>query len=235
MYKTKDNQDRPSGQFNWETYFNNRKIDEIPPPLDAVSTQALFGHLKENHFEITLQLTKVIRHLLESHPLRTDLSVLELGAATGFLSRWLLDQYGGHALLVDVNERSQRAYQDLNAAQYYQIDYMQRDIFELELPGQYDVVGSFGLVEHFADKGPILGRHAQFLKPDGVAIILVPMDTPLNRVYWELHQELNQGYRELLTEREFIDIFTDSPLQLLKTSHSFAYSYDFIAGLAIRR
>ena len=39
--------------------------------------------------------------------------ILELGAATGVLTRWLISQYGGNGVLVDKNKSSLNAYNSL--------------------------------------------------------------------------------------------------------------------------
>ena len=228
------NTHKPSDEFDWSRYFNDK---QPPTSSDHANISSLEKrireHLKEDRFEISLVLTKTMRALLKQTPIPSNPSILELGAATGFLTRWLLDKYDGKGLLVDNNESAKQQFINLKANDHYEIDYLQKDFFNLDLNSKFDIVGSFGLIEHFADKADVMQTHAKFVKPGGYLIILAPLDTRLSRVYWEVHQELNLGYRELLSEKAFKAIFEHCPdFKLLATEKSYGYAYDFIAGIA---
>ena len=101
----------------------------------------------------------------------------------------------------------------------------------MELAERFDLVCSFGLIEHFIDKRPVLEIHRKFIAPGGVIVIIVPMDTPLTRAFFELHPELNLGYRELLKEKEFKRILTQQGMKILRTQASKGYVYDFLGAL----
>jgi 2-polyprenyl-3-methyl-5-hydroxy-6-metoxy-1,4-benzoquinol methylase len=51
------------------------------------------------------------------------------------------------------------------------------------LPSGFDVVASFGLVEHFADPMLVLESHAAAVKPGGYVIIGMPNITGINRIF----------------------------------------------------
>ena len=49
------------------------------------------------------------------------------------------------------------------------------DFFNHHLPpASFDVVTSFGVIEHFDDARPLVQRHLDLVKPGGVALIAVP-------------------------------------------------------------
>jgi len=48
------------------------------------------------------------------------------------------------------------------------------DVFEFQPPRLYDVVFSYGVIEHFIDYQSLLGRMASWLAPGGVMLTLVP-------------------------------------------------------------
>lgn len=51
----------------------------------------------------------------------------------------------------------------------------QADLFDHNLPlSSFDVVSSFGLVEHFTDACMVVKRHLDLVKPGGVAIMTIP-------------------------------------------------------------
>jgi SAM-dependent methyltransferase len=51
------------------------------------------------------------------------------------------------------------------------VDFLQ---LEPEFTGKYDVVSSFGVIEHFEDPADILRRFARCVKPGGIVVTFVP-------------------------------------------------------------
>ena len=61
------------------------------------------------------------------------------------------------------------------SSQSYRVGEFRRlDFFELEPEPSYDVVFSLGFVEHFQDWPKVIERHAEFVRPGGRLIIIVP-------------------------------------------------------------
>lgn len=231
MYKTSIYKKAARGNFDWETFFSPETPGEIFKKLDIQQMMLkLREHLKENKFRLAFALNRVMTRLFEASTPHSP-RVLELGAATGFLTRWLLRQYGGTGTLVDSSKASYQAYTRMEDDVKKNITYLNVDLFALELQERFDLVCSFGLIEHFKDKAPVLEVHKKMAAPTGSIVILVPLDTPLTRVFLELHPELNLGYRELLTEKEFKGILKQHHLQVLRTQISKGYVYDFIGAL----
>jgi len=236
MYTTKIWTNKNSKNFDWEAYFSPENTDKIFKKMDLVKLiSQLRNHLKEDKFKMTFVLGSVLRSILKDLSLKKNSRTLELGAATGLLTRWLISQYGGTGVLVDNSKASYRAYTSLKNPLKKYITYLNKNIFSLQLDETFDIVCSFGLVEHFIDKKEVLDVHRRFLAPDGIILLLVPLDTPLTRVFWELHPELNRGYRELLTETEFYKILTRNGLKVIRTQPVFGYSYDFIGALCRKK
>jgi SAM-dependent methyltransferase len=232
MYKTSIYKQAENGNFDWETYFTpEESTEKLFKRLDLPQVLSrLRGHLKEDKFRLAFALNRVMTRLLEGmaphHP-----RVLELGAATGFLGRWLLRQYGGTGILVDNSKASYHAYALVEDDVKENITYLNVDLFTLELQERFDLVCSFGLIEHFEDKRAVLDVHKKFVASDGIIVILVPLDSPLTRVFLEVHPELNLGYRELLTEKEFKRILMQHGLRAIRTQASKGYVYDFIGAV----
>lgn len=80
------------------------------------------------------------------------------------------------------------------------------DVFTFIPPDDalYDVVASFGLVEHFRDITPIVARHAALLAPGGWLVITVPNHRGLNGTVFRrilpeqyaLHNQMSYGQLE---------------------------------------
>jgi 2-polyprenyl-3-methyl-5-hydroxy-6-metoxy-1,4-benzoquinol methylase len=233
MYLTDVFKNEGKENFDWEKYFSPDHQDGIVHHMDPVQLLTkVREHLKENNFQLAFVLSILMRELLKGVDIKNP-RILELGAATGFLSRWFLSQYGGSAVLVDKSKASFKAYSDMKDDLKRFITYLNTDLFELELTERFDLVCSFGLIEHFIDKRPVLAAHKKFVKPGGVIIILVPLDSPLSRAFLEVHPELNLGYRELLTEKEFKKILSGNGLEVVKIKVSQGYCYDFVGALCV--
>src|SRR6266851_3138519 len=58
---------------------------------------------------------------------------------------------------------------------HVQADIRQEDIFHHSFrESSFDVVGSFGLIEHFDDPREIIRKHVQLVRPGGIALIVIP-------------------------------------------------------------
>ncbi|NLU93273.1 class I SAM-dependent methyltransferase [Chitinophaga sp. Ak27] len=218
--------------FDWDSYFLNKseKKKDISPALESIFTAAR-SHLKENHALLGFVFQKFMRQLLKDVRFPSPPRILELGAATGFLTKWLVDNSGGTGTLVDRSDQAYAAFMDTMDAKNASMTYVREDIFRLQLPPQYDIVCSFGVIEHFPDKTEIISTHKKFLSDNGYALIIIPLDSPLTRAFYEVNFELNQGYRELLTSAEFLKILIAENLEVINTARSEGYVYDIVGAL----
>lgn len=236
MYKTRvtGNPSIGSGEFfDWNAYFDPHKTASIGEIDDSELLDLVRGHLREDPSRMGFVFSRVMRTLLKGFDIPRSPKILELGAATGYLGRWLQTYFGGQVTLVDNAETSFAAFRENVAGDQTasSIRYLREDIFKVSLEAEFDLVGSFGLIEHFSQKFQVLDVHRRFLSPQGLIIILVPTDTPLTRTFLEIHHELNQGYRELLTDNEFRRILVEHRMNPLKIVASQGYVYDFSAAI----
>lgn len=223
-------EENPNNSFEWNNFFNNdyhfSQDDELPKEI----FEKLLSYLEENNFQFGLVFNQVMNELLEGNRLEKPINIIELGSGTGYLTRWLLSNYKGSGVLVDSCEESYKAFKAIENNSV-KIDFIKSDIFDLELNKTFDIVCSFGLIEHFSEKSAVLSTHKKYMNFNSVGIIIVPLDTPLSRCFFEIHPEINLGYRELLTEQEFRDILTDNNFYMQNVISSKRYVYDFIAAL----
>lgn len=63
------------------------------------------------------------------------------------------------------------------------------DFFELQPEKQFDVVMSFGFIEHFTNVDEVVDRHLKWLKPGGVLILAIPN---FNGVYRGIQRVLDK-------------------------------------------
>ncbi|MFI5350994.1 MAG: class I SAM-dependent methyltransferase [Elusimicrobiota bacterium] len=81
-------------------------------------------------------------------------------------------------------------------------------------PGSFDAVTAFGVLEHTADPGGLIGRMADWLRPGGLLLISTPSLTSasarlMGRFWPHFH-------------REHVAYFTDGALRALLARHGFA-------------
>ncbi|MCP5049898.1 MAG: hypothetical protein GY940_22210, partial [bacterium] len=101
MYITKNLAAEGGEYFDWETYFAQEASGKTAVPIDT--GEILLGlreHLKEDRTRMTLAMTRLMRTVLGDVPVSKP-RIMELGAATGFLTRWFISEYGGSGVLVD--------------------------------------------------------------------------------------------------------------------------------------
>jgi len=231
MYITTYSGNENPENFDWSKYFVQPSPDEVLKTMDLENlVKNLRKHLQEDTSRMVFILGKMMLKLMEGFDFKNP-EILELGAATGLLTKWLLSQYEGKAVLVDKCETSYQAFSSRIGYLGKSVTYLIEDVFTLELEKSFDIVCSFGLVEHFPDKKPIIAVHKKFVNQSGIIIVLVPLDSPLSRAYFEVYPELNLGYRELLTVPDIEDVLKQSNLEILRTQISTGYVYDFIGVL----
>lgn len=218
--------------FDWDCFFSeeNTNIEMNADQLSLIVSH-IRKHLAENSLKFAVQFNKVMKKALEDININQP-NTLELGAATGFLTRWLLQSYGGHGILLDKNMAAYKRYCDIKDPIKNSIEYCIQDVFRYETEKRFDIVCSFGLIEHFVEKNEVMEAHKKFLKKGGYAIILAPMDTPLTRTFYEVFPELNRGYRELLTAKELRKIMESAGFNIVRIVESSHYCYDYVMAVA---
>lgn len=230
MHITKDYYNNNSN-FDWDAFFSLKGGESIFDKVDKLEIlQSIRNNFKENNYQLALALCGVIDELLQNVAI-VQPKILELGAATGSLTRFLIDRYNGTGVLVDQSETAYQRFLPYSSHYADSIKYLNMDLFQLNLEEKYDLVCSFGLIEHFKDKKKIIEAHQMHVGLNGYLLILVPSDTILTRVFFNIHPELNLGYRELLSMLELESVLRDSGLQIINTSKSKGYCYDFIGAL----
>ncbi len=105
-----------------------------------------------------------------------DLSCLEIGGFPGSYGIYM-HQYKHYAsTLLDfyINDDIMNRTLQLNAVEKKDIEVIQGNVFEVNIEKQFDLVMSFGFIEHFSDTEAILKKHFDFLKKGGSFLITLP-------------------------------------------------------------
>ncbi|EKD83496.1 MAG: hypothetical protein ACD_39C00636G0008 [uncultured bacterium] len=100
---------------------------------------------------------------------------IEIGCAPGKLLSWVAAKRKAEVTGLDYSEDGLKSCKLLFEALKLPVKLYQEDLFSNTLPTEsFDVVVSFGVIEHFDDPRPAIEKHLELLKPGGTALICIP-------------------------------------------------------------
>jgi len=115
-----------------------------------------------------------ITRLLKRH-VRPGSRYLEIGCAPGKLLAWVASVLKAEVTGLDYSEQGNTQCRMLFDALGLKVNLYNDDFFNHQLPlHSFDIVTSFGFIEHFDDAHLVVQKHLDLLKPGGVALITVP-------------------------------------------------------------
>jgi len=119
------------------------------------------------------QIGELAEHLA---PLRERQATefLEVGCAPGGFMVYFHQVHGWTVSGIELSEAGLTRTRELLAVNGVEARLYQGDVLQLRPDRQYDVVGSFGLVEHFDDPLPCYRAMSQWLRPGGALLVTVP-------------------------------------------------------------
>jgi SAM-dependent methyltransferase len=122
---------------------------------------------------------RIIKSILKKKKIS---SAIELGGFPGYYAIFLKKHFDLDTSLFDfyIHPRTMQEVLEANGLTESDIDIIEGDIFSYSSSKKYDMVLSFGLIEHFNDTKDIISRHVDFLKPGGELLITLPNFTGLN-------------------------------------------------------
>ena len=109
-------------------------------------------------------------------------NAIELGGFPGYYSIYLKKYQNLNTTLFDyyVHDGLVKELLAVNGLKDGDINIIEADLFSYKPEKLYDMVLSFGLIEHFSSTASIIETHMQFLKPGGVLFITLPNFTGVN-------------------------------------------------------
>ena len=143
-------------------------------PTDSLASQQYWDLGWENLSLFVAPPQERVRLWLEQNLNTGSGSALELGCFPG---RYLavLGELGYELNGIDLTPRIETDMpQWLKKSGYRTGEFVRADIWTHDFKRQFDVVASFGLIEHFENWQELLHRHAQLVKPNGWLVVMVP-------------------------------------------------------------
>eukprot|EP01132_Coremiostelium_polycephalum_P011510 gene11510-14095_t len=109
-------------------------------------------------------------------------TAIELGGFPGYYAVFLKKYFDLDVTLLDyfVHPPITAKLLKENGLEEKDIQIIETDLFQYKPEKQYDLVLSFGLIEHFNDTADIINRHINFVKPGGTLFITLPNFRALN-------------------------------------------------------
>lgn len=109
--------------------------------------------------------------------------LLELGCYPGHISAFMCRRIPFEPAGIDFSPLSDKYLEILKAQGISNATLFKEDIrsFKPDLP--YDVVCSFGLIEHFRDTQSILDHHNRILRPGGLCVVIIPNFRKIQYLY----------------------------------------------------
>ena len=132
------------------------------------SRKGLIFYIKPNYI-----FGDILAKLIAEKKIKT---AIELGGFPGYYSAYLKKYQHLDTTLFDyfIHEGLINQLLEKNDLQPGDINIIEADLFKYKTERLYDMVLSFGLIEHFNDTQSIIETHLQFLKPGGVLFITLP-------------------------------------------------------------
>ena len=129
--------------------------------------------------------------------------VLELGCGNSVFLSYFHQQYGLEIYGLDYSELGCKQTEKILERDGLKGEIIQGDIFNppQELIGNFDVVCSFGVLEHFEDSVNTINAFKKFLKPGGILITTVPylkgatgiLQKIMNKPVFDIHVLMNKS------------------------------------------
>jgi 2-polyprenyl-3-methyl-5-hydroxy-6-metoxy-1,4-benzoquinol methylase len=115
-----------------------------------------------------------ITRLLERH-VRPSNRYIEIGCAPGKLLAWVASVLKAEVTGLDYSASGIAKCRMLFDELGLKVNLYHDDFFHHHLlPAYFDIVASFGFIEHFDDARPVVQRHLDLVKPGGLALIVIP-------------------------------------------------------------
>ena len=144
----------------WKTFWESRKNLIFPVKKDYIFGNILAKLIADNNIK----------------------NAIELGGFPGYYSIYLKKYQNIDTTLFDyyIHDALVKELLTVNGLNEGNINIIEADLFKYKPEKLYDMVLSFGLIEHFGDTSSIIQTHLQFLKPGGVLFITLPNFTGVN-------------------------------------------------------
>jgi SAM-dependent methyltransferase len=134
--------------------------------------------------------TTFFEKLITNFPKNAKL--IEIGGFPGNFAAFFIKKMKYDVTILDyfINTDIIHKIETINKLPKNSIKYLNSDFLKIQLPPEYDIVCSFGFIEHFEDTALLIEKHIQILKKGGILLITIPNFLGLNGIVQRIfHRE----------------------------------------------
>jgi 2-polyprenyl-3-methyl-5-hydroxy-6-metoxy-1,4-benzoquinol methylase len=196
-----------AGEAYWTSVWEN---SELNPAIDIQS--------KDMHFYPQRATLKIFDRILKDVPLKGK-KLVEIGCGNSSWLPYFSKQYGLDVYGIDYSEEGCEQAEKILQRENVEGTIYCTDAFNPadDLHSEFDIVISFGVVEHFSDTAATLNAFSKYLRPGGLLITAIPnmsgfngwLHKMMNRPLYDIHVPLdknqlasavrNAGLNEIMT------------------------------------
>jgi len=197
---------------HWETIWSGM---DMPTPLETEG-RSVRGHLVRCFDGF---FSSLFTRFTKNQPI--DMSVIELGCGRSVWLPWFGQRFGCKVAGLDYSETGCRQAEALLAREEITGDIRQGDIFKPpeDMLDSFDIVMSFGLVEHFTDTANCVGHCAAFAKPGGLIVSEIPNMFGLNGAILRLINRRVYDMHVPMTAEMLAKAHVDAGLEVLDSHY----------------
>lgn len=114
--------------------------------------------------------------------------LIEIGGFPGMLAAYFKKVKNYDVTILDfyIDPTVIKKVEEVNDLQPGSVNFIKGDFLEMDLVEEYDIVCSFGFLEHFKDTKNILEKHLKLLKKGGTLLITIPNFRGLNGLFQKI-------------------------------------------------
>ncbi|WP_114109632.1 bifunctional 2-polyprenyl-6-hydroxyphenol methylase/3-demethylubiquinol 3-O-methyltransferase UbiG [Thalassospira xiamenensis] len=199
-------QDDKAGQEYW----NNTWDDYSLPPVWDVDSSKITKHVEREFF---LWIKETLEHFGKTG---SNVELVEVGCARSQVLPILASQLGVSISGIDYSPNGCEQARMMLDREDIKGNIFCHDIFSIpkDLKRKFDVVISFGLIEHFSDTKEIVQSLSELLKPGGIILTSLPnmngtvgfFQKTLNRSIYDIHVPLTPDQVRVAHEASGLDV-----------------------------
>jgi 2-polyprenyl-3-methyl-5-hydroxy-6-metoxy-1,4-benzoquinol methylase len=202
---------RKSTQEYWEKEWMNLSSMTKIDPHNQSPSNLLYRKLH-------CSLTK----LFESQNVQEKATFLEVGCGGSLWLPYFCQEFNFQVSGIDYTDNGVEAAKRIAEESKILANIIKCDVFDppIELTSnQFDIVASFGFIEHFEDTMHCIDHIKKFLRPGGILVSVIPNMTGLyGLVYKHLKPDVYNSHKPITLE-SFVEAHKDSGLNVLDFSY----------------
>ena len=196
----------------WDKYNDYSKLDELLKNMRINEGKEIKDWL---HLPIHMPFIK-----RELKGLNKNAKVLEAGCGFGQWVFWMVEQ-GYQAVGIDLSPKAIRTAKDyIRKNKIKNCEFIEGDVRRMPIEDNYfDIIYSFGLIEHFHKPEIILNEFKRVLKPGGKIFLSMPNQYSghtLTRIILKMIGKWDLGHERSYTKKSLDKLFEKSGLKVLR-------------------